>query len=224
MSGEFLNIFAKRPKNVIRDQPKIIADYREKNALVIPKLIDQDCIVKIRELKVGDYIANSTVVERKTITDFLSSMKNKRLVKQLEELQQYEKRLLIIEGFGEKDIYEESAINKNAIRGFLLSISLKHKVPIIFSKDEEDTSKFLIILAKKKETEASLNATKKVLNKKEQMQFILEGFPGIGPKKSKKLLKEFGSLSSIFNAKKDNLKKIIGKKAEIFDILDANSK
>ena len=224
MSGEFLNIFAKRPKNVIRDQPKIIADYREKNALVIPKLIDQDCIVKIRELKVGDYIANSTVVERKTITDFLSSMKNKRLVKQLEELQQYEKRLLIIEGFGEKDIYEESAINKNAIRGFLLSISLKHKVPIIFSKDEEDTSKFLIILAKKKETEASLNATKKALNKKEQMQFILEGFPGIGPKKSKKLLKEFGSLSSIFNAKKDNLKKIIGKKAEIFDILDANSK
>lgn len=219
MVKEFINIFSKRPKKIIRDQAEIIADYREKNSLVISKLKKLDAIVELKELKVGDYIANSTVVERKTIPDFLSSMKNKRLTKQLEELQQYKNRLLIIEGFKEKDIYRESSINENAIRGFLLSICLKHNVPIIFTKDEEDTSKFLIILAKKKETPASLNATKKALNQKEQMQFILESFPGIGPKKSKLLLEKFGSLQNIFTADMLDLKKILGKKASVFEIL-----
>jgi len=42
------------------------------------------------------------------------------------------------------------------------------------------------LIAKKKRVESSLNVNKKSLNPSEQMQFILEGFPGIGPKTSKK--------------------------------------
>jgi len=219
MTAQFFDIFSKRPPTMIKDSPKIIADYREKNSLVIAKLINLGAQVEIKELKVGDYISNSTVVERKTIPDFLSSMKNKRLKNQLDELQQYKKKLLIIEGFNEKDIYTESAINENAIRGFLLSISLKHNVPIIFTQNYEDTAKFILILAKKKETEASLHATKKALTKKEQMQFILEGFPGIGPKTAKSLLEKYKTLKKIFSTDKKQLSKVLGKKAEAFDIL-----
>ena len=51
------------------------------------------------------------------------------------------------------------------------------------------------------------------------MQFILESFPGIGPKKAKLLLKKFENLNNIFNASSEDLKKLIGKKAEIFNIL-----
>ncbi len=218
MSSQFLEIFSSRPK-LIKVQPKIIADYREKNSLVIPKLVKLGSLLEIKNLKVGDYIANSTVVERKTIKDFLNSMKNKRLIKQIEELKQYKNKLLIIEGFSESNIYNESAINENAIRGFLLSISIKHNIPIIFTQDELDTAKFLLILANKKERVASLNAKKKALNNAEQMQFILESFPGIGPKKAKLLLKKFENLNNIFNASSEDLKKLIGKKAEIFNIL-----
>jgi len=52
------------------------------------------------------------------------------------------------------------------------------------------------------------------------MQFILEGFPGIGPKAARKLLEKFSTLQNIFSAPQDELKKIIGKKAEIFLITE----
>ena len=76
------------------------------------------------------------------------------------------------------------------------------------------------LIERKKETEMSLNVSKKSLNKKERMQFILEGFPGIGPKTSKKLLKEFKSLKEIFNSPTEKIKGVIGKKADIFKLLD----
>ena len=126
-------------------------------------------------------------------------MINQRLLKQIEELKQYENKLLIIEGISEQELYNENnaGINPNAIRGFILSILLKHKIPIIFSKNSEDTAKFIEILSKRKEKEINLNAKKKTLDKKEQLQFIIESFPGVGPKKAKKLLEKFGSIQNI---------------------------
>ncbi|MEK6917516.1 MAG: ERCC4 domain-containing protein [Nanoarchaeota archaeon] len=224
MTPKFLDIFSKRPEKIIKEQLKIIADYREKNSLVISELISLGIDVEVKELKVADYIVNNVAIERKTVSDFISSMINKRLLKQLEELGQYPNRLLIIEGMDEKELYNDDAegINGNAIRGFLLSIVLKHKVPIIFSKNSEDTAKFIFLLAKKKESEMSLNVKKKSLNKKEQMQFILEGFPGIGPKTAKKLLEKYKTLHEIFNSPLEELQEIIGKKAEIFRIINDN--
>ena len=148
-------------------------------------------------------------------------MINKHLAKQLEELQQYENKLLLVEGLEEHELYSDNSegMNANAVRGFLLSILLKHKIPIIFTKNAEDTAKFIDVLARKKETESSLNATKKSFNKKEQMQFIIEGFPGVGPKTAKKLLSRFGTMKNIFSASQEELEKEIGKKAEIFKLI-----
>ncbi|MBU2100093.1 hypothetical protein KKB11_02580, partial [Candidatus Micrarchaeota archaeon] len=163
---------------------KIIVDYRERNCLVPSELVNLGFEVEFKELKVADYLVKETAIERKTISDFISSMINHRLLNQLEELQQYKNRLLIIEGIEEQELYNEhncNGVSANAIRGFLISILLKHKVPIIFSKDCKDTAKFIAVLSKKQERETSLNAKKKSLNKKEQLQFIVEGFPGIGP-------------------------------------------
>ena len=111
-------------------------------------------------------------------------------------------------------------MHPNAIRGFLLSVLLKYRVPIIFTKNYEDTAKFILILSKKEEKEMPLNITKKNLDKKERKQFILEGFPVVGPKTAKKLLKKFKTIKNIFNSSQEELKEIIGKKSEVFKIID----
>ena len=216
----FLNIFSKSRRKKQIQKIKIQIDYREKNCLIASELVSMGFIIEFRELKVADYIIKNTAIERKTINDFISSMINRRLLKQLEELQQYENKLLIIEGIEEQELYTDSeewtGMHPNAIRGFLLSILLKYKVPIIFTKNYKDTAKFIAVLSKKQEKEPPLNINKKTLNKKERIQFILEGFPGIGPKTAKRLLKKFKTLRNIFNASKEELREVIGKKAESF--------
>ncbi len=221
MTKPFLDIFSKKPLRIKKEipKPKIIIDYREKNSLVVSSLIKLGFDTELKELKVADYLVNGIAIERKTISDFHSSMINKRIFNQIEELKQYENKLIIIEGLENKELYNDyqmNGINANAIRGFLLSITLKHKIPVIFTKNSFDTAKFIEVLSKKKEKEASLNVTKKNLNKKEQMQFILESFSGIGPKNAKKLLEKFGNLKNIFNTSQEKLQEIIGKKSEIF--------
>ncbi len=208
-----------------KENKKIIIDYREKNSLVISELMSLGCKIEIKNLPVADFLINDVAIERKTVSDLISSMINKRLLKQLEELQQYKKRLLIIEGFDERELYSDSndknrGMNANAVRGLLLSILLKYEIPILFTKNYEDTAKFILVLSKKKEKETSLRVNKKTLNKKERLQFILESFPGIGPKTAKKLLSHFKTLKNIFNASEEELKEIVGKKAEIFKLVE----
>lgn len=200
----------------------IIADKREKNSLVISELIENKADVEIKHLKVADYILGDIAIERKTVKDFISSMLNKRLLRQLEELKQYPKQLLIIEGLEEKELYNEEktqGIHPNAIRGMLLSILLKFQIPILFTKNYKDTANFLLVLEKrlsKPENEISLKVKKRASSLQEQQQFVLESFPGIGPKTAKNLLKKFKTIKKIINASIEELikAKLNRKKAE----------
>jgi len=204
---------------------KIIADRREKNSLVISELIGKGIDVEMKHLEVADYIISEEIaVERKTISDFVYSMINKRLAKQLIDLKgNYSKPILIIEGYYEQDMYKSERYNvhENAIRGMILSILIEFAVPIIFTKDSEDTAKFLSVLAKRQEQphkEISLKAKRKASSVSEQQQFIVEGFPGIGPTLAKNMLKKFKTIRGIMNADIKDLEKvekINSKKAEI---------
>jgi len=218
------NIFSTKKQLIKKDVPKprVVIDYREKQSLVVAELVKIGFEVEFKELKVADYIVNNIAIERKTISDFISSMINKRLMNQLEELQQYEKKLLIIEGLEDQELYpEDNGVSPGSVRGFLLSILLKHNIPILFTQNYKDTAQFIYRIAMKKNQEMPMRASKKSLNKKEQMQFLLEGFPGIGPKTARKLLKKFSTLQNIFSAPQNELEKIIGKKAKIFLILES---
>ena len=220
----FHDIFKSKKSAEEKEKPKpritIEADYREKNSLVFTALRSLGIDVEQKALPVADFLVNGVAIERKTVSDFISSMINKRIFQQLEEIKQYERYFLIIEGIEEKEIYDDEAeggINPNAIRGMLLSIILKYQVPIIFTKNAEDTAKFIAVLANKKErADSSIRPIKKAHNPQEQKQYILEGFPGIGPTNAKKLLEKFHNLKNIFNASEEELKEILGIKSEGF--------
>lgn len=229
MNPELFDIFEKKNKKPIKEIPKIkiIVDYREKNCLVPASLVRLGLEVEFRELKVADYIVKDVAIERKTVSDFLSSMINKRLLNQLNEMNEYEKKLLIIEGLSEQELYsnsiEKRGINPNAVRGFLLSILLKHKIPILFTNNQEDTARMIEVLSKREEKEMTLMEKRKGTSTKMQKQIIIEGFPGIGPKTAKKILEEFGNIKNFINAPEEEIQKILGKKYEsIKKIIEEN--
>lgn len=196
-------------------QAKILIDKGEKNSLVPSILSKLGINFEFTHLPTGDYIVNDAVIERKTIPDLKSSIINKRILFQFKELKQYPKPLLIVEGTSNFELYG-GVINENALRGFLLSAVLGHKIPVIFTENEEDTAKYLAVLARKTKKAALSLRQKLQLDEKEQKQFILEGFPGIGPQTAKKLLDNFKSIKNIINAKEKKLRKILGKKADNF--------
>lgn len=222
-NSNFLHIFSKKKEQGEEIKfPKVIVDYREKNSFVPANLLKLGVEIEFKELKVADYLANGIAIERKTVSDFISSMINKRLISQLEGLKQYESPLLVIEGIYEQELYSDncnSGVHANSIRGFLISILTKHKIPILFTKSPEDTARFIFTILQRKEKENSLNISRKSLTKNEQTQFIVEGFPGIGPKTAKKLLEEFKTIKNIINASQEQLQKVIGKKADIFRLV-----
>jgi Fanconi anemia group M protein len=107
---------------------------------------------------------------------------------------------------------------EKAAKSLILSIITKYKIPIIFTKDEQETAETIILMANKSEKDKtfSLRPSRSFLSKEEQKQFILEGFPGIGPITSQKLLSRYKTIKSIINAKEEELREILGKKFERF--------
>lgn len=191
---------------------KIIVDKREKESLVGHELISMGINVEFQRMPVADYLIGNVAIERKTASDFINSLVNKRLFRQLEELKQFEKAVLIIEGD-----FDETDMNPNSIKGMLLSIMLDYNTPIAFTKDYQDTAKFLNLLVKrngKKKNDIGLRAKKKVYSIAEQQQMIIEGLPSVGPSLAKALLKKFKTVKTIANATEEELQKVekLGKK------------
>ena len=204
------NIFSKtKIKSEVKTQNKmpIIVDSREKQAMVITNLVSKNANFSVEKLEVGDYQIGEVTIERKTFPDFVSSMLDKRLGEQLINLKNCQKKFLLIEGFYYD--YSKFKIHDNAIRGMLLSVAIDFQIPTVFTQNEEDTANFLILTARKFEKakiEFASRPSKKLKTTAEQKQFILEGFPEIGPVAAKNLLSNFSNLQEIFNTDDKMLK------------------
>jgi ERCC4-type nuclease len=193
----------------------IIIDIHEKNSLVPSELSRLSLPFQFEPLKVGDYLINNIAIERKTISDLKSSIINKRIFTQLNNLKQHPRSLLIIEG-SQENITNNEILHENAVRGFLLSLA-KEKFPFILTQNEKDTALYLSLLARISPSSIhSLRPSRIPDSRKEQLQFILEGFPSIGPATAKALLFRFHSLKNIFNASEHELQDILGKRTKDF--------
>ncbi|MBU0758548.1 MAG: DEAD/DEAH box helicase [Nanoarchaeota archaeon] len=204
----------------------VYADYREKGSGIIKKLIELGAKIKLDTLEIGDYLISSRViVEHKTVPDFVDSIIDKRLLTQAKELKKYESSVIIIEG--EQDIFTQRNIHPNVIYGMLSALIIDYKIPVIYTRNTDESAGLLYMIAKREQLERDSSFTQhstKPLTLKEQQEYIVSAFPGVGPILSKPLLKEFGSIKNIVNAEISDLKKVklIGdKKAEkIKEIVD----
>jgi ERCC4-related helicase len=208
----------------------VYADYREKSSGVIKKLIELGIAIKLEKLEVGDYLlSDRLVVEYKTVPDFVDSILDKRLLTQLKDMKKYQKQLIILEG--EEDIYSQRQIYPNAIRGMLATICIDYGVPILTTKNADETSLLMAMIAKREQTDENKEFTMhgaKPLTLKEQQEYIISALPGVGPILSKPLLLMFGSVNKVLSATEKDLKKVdlIGDKkaAKIREIIDSEYK
>lgn len=206
----------------------IFADYREKSTGVIKHLVDSEVNVQLKMLSCGDYVLSPRVgVELKTVPDFVSSIIDGRLLNQLKNLKNnFESPVIIIQG--SEDIYSVRNVHPNAIRGMISTIAISYGIPIIQTVDDNDTAEFLKSIAKREisfsNSSFSPHADRKPVSQKDIQEYIVSSLPNIGPSLAKDLLKNFGSVRTVFSAKTEELKKVqgVGDKiaSSIKDVLD----
>jgi DNA excision repair protein ERCC-4 len=198
---------------------QVVIDDREPQTIVDQILAYKNIIVRKERLLYGDYLLdNDLLVERKSISDFCASIKDRRLFKQIAKLANSNiKSCLIIEG--KEREFRDTGFKKSAIQGIIISISLVFKVPIVWSKSQMQTISIMLQIYRQL-TKDKLNDFKffprlKPKFKKTDIFFkqkvhILEGFPGIGAERAERLLRHFGSLQNIFISSESELVKVEG--------------
>ena len=191
----------------------VIADYREKD--VIKNLKDIGAHVNEMSLEVGDFLCSGDgmAVERKTHSDFVSSIIDGRIFEQVKNLKEsYEKPVIIVEGFSDRNI------DDNAFKATVASMITKFNVSFVNTKNSLDTAKMIYWLAKKEQQDGikdlGYKKGKKPKDAKRLQEFILSGIPGISNVLAKRLLENFGSVEKVFAASENDLSKVkgVGKK------------
>lgn len=206
-----LNSFKENLKGK-KDRPLIYADSREISSKVVRELDKLNVEVIIKPLAVADYqVSADVVLERKTASDFVSSIIDQRLNKQAKEMvEEFDKPILILEG----DNLYSGFISPNAIRGALASIAVDFQIPIIPTKSPEDTAALIRRIAIREQRherpEIQIRTDKKPLTLWQQQLYVVESLPGVGPVNARKLMEEFGSVKEIFTASEDDLQKVEG--------------
>lgn len=198
---------------------QIVVDFREPPVMKRLLREKKNILVFEEKLNEGDYrLDNELLVERKTIPDFCSSIKDGRLFKQVSRLVNSKiKSCMILEG-KTKD-FKKTGFKKETLQAIMVSISLAFKLPILTSKNEEETLS-IMLQCYKQLTNDKLSDFRYVPRIKPRFSktnslfkhqvHILQGFPGIGADRAAVLINHYGSLKKIFTASETDLNKLHG--------------
>lgn len=197
----------------------ITVDHREARCGVVELLEQcQDVAVSIRRLQQGDYLINNTLlIERKTLPDLVKSIKDGRLFSQALRLQNAEQLSMIILEGTSADI-RKTGMRREAIQGALIMLTLYLGIPLIRSRDLNETVQLMRYAARQGKiivSGALPRRGRRMRGKRAARIKILQGFPGIGPQRAGVLLDRFGSIEKIIAANESELTSVEGIGAHI---------
>lgn len=191
--------------------PLVYIDYREEQSglrLLLEKLAMLE--VKPCQLSSGDVAVGNTGIERKTFADFVRSLKDGRLFRQILLLKRsYTHRLLLIEGVSARPD------TPKCFRGAIVKINSGLQVPILYSRDLNDTAAYIHQIAYQQVglTHKPLPILRRGKSPEDiefQQIFFLSGIPGVGFARGRALLQHFGSLARVLSAKESELNTVPG--------------
>lgn len=205
--------------------PRIIVDHRETAGGVARHLHELGAAIEPRQLEIGDFVlSDRVVVERKSTADFVDSLIDGRLFDQLKELKAYPRPFLVLEG---DSLYGHRNISWEAILGAVAAVTVDHGIPVLQSKDAQDTARFLVAVAKREQHRENRKLAVrhgKPLSDDDRQLYLLCGLPGVSDVLARRLLERFGSVAAVFAAGVRELAEVEGlgpaKASEIRRVLD----
>ena len=191
---------------------RIVVDEREKKSGIPGLLKGIGINLEIKTLPIGDYIvAPETVVERKTISDLVSSVFDGRLFDQCNRLKEhYQFPILLIEG--NIDEIEELTENSLVFYGAISSIAIDFKIPVIHTPNASHTSKLLVSMCSRKDASKGpfIKKIRKSNDIQKQQLSMLCSLPGVGEKTAIRMLEKFGTPLRVLSSSTTELSKVSG--------------
>ena len=176
-------------------------------------------------MNTADYICSKDcAIEFKTKQDFISSIVDRRLLRQAKRMREnFTKPVVMVQ----ESEGMTRMVNKRAVYGALAALALGFQIPVISTKNPEESAELIFTMAKaeQEENKGEFNMHfNKPLSLKEQQEYLISALPGIGPKLAKPLLKRFHTIKGIVNATEEQLQEVelVGKKKSkaIKDVLE----
>jgi len=191
---------------------RIVVDEREKKSGIPDLLRAVGINLEIKTLPVGDYIvAPETIVERKSVSDLISSIFDGRLFDQCNRLKEhFAHPVILMEGNVEE--IEQIVENPLVFYGAMSAVAIDFKIPIIPTPSATHTAKMLVSMCSRKDSLRGpfLKKIKKSDDLLRQQLSVLCSLPGIGEKLATRMLAKFGSPSKTLNASLADLAKVEG--------------
>lgn len=188
-------------------------DFSEARA-ALPELARQSGLFNVRMvcLPAGDYLIDGRVlVERKTLADFADSLSDGRLFAQAARLARSPLRsVFLIEGPRPPLMPD---VHPLALKGAAVSLAVMWRLPILHSRDPEDSLRILQLLGDQssKPVEPMVRRSdRKPKRFASRKLHVLQGLPGIGPALARRLLLQFGSIERIVTADECALMQVRG--------------
>ena len=169
--------------------------------------------IEVRRLPAGDYCLDDALLfERKTLADLAASIKDGRLFGQALRLAKGKlPAALILEG-NTRDL-ACSGMRVEAIRGALVTVSLFIGLPVLRTRDAEDTLRTLRYAAQQRRAATGSALPRhghRPKSKAALQSYVLQGLPGIGPQRAARLIRRFGSIEATIAADADALADVDG--------------
>ncbi len=191
---------------------RIVVDEREKKSGIPDLLRAIGVNLEIKTLPIGDYIvAPETIVERKSISDMISSIFDGRLFDQCSRLKDHFAHPVILMEGNVAEI-EQIVENPLVFYGALASIAIDFKIPIIPTPSATHTAKMLVSMCSRKDITKGpfLKKIKKSDDLARQQLSVLCSLPGVGEKLATRMLEKFGTPARTLNASFAELSKVDG--------------
>ncbi len=195
-------------------------DHREKQSGMIQELQKYSSIFSftIKTMNSGDYcIADKILIERKTLFDFLESIKSGRLFRQAYQIARTDyQSLIILEGHKKKA--RQSRMKRQAVQGALIHLNVSLGIPVLRSMDVTETARLIYFIGLQHKKNCHFRANKPVIRNQymplsasqKQKIGMIQMLPGLGSQRAVSLMRKFGTVKNVVNQDSENLQSVFG--------------